>query len=171
MTSRYLHLEIDSPMAPPSAAELVALEDALGVPLPADFLAFLNVANGGRLDYSIDLPVPEDRRAICFYNLYSTRPPRPGRASPGRMLFELEGERTHKGVAREMLPFASDDGSSVLFLDLTREGGGRVVAFIEGLEGWSGQGFQSSLVTLGTSFEDFARQLYLNMEEEPFHSQ
>lgn len=163
-------LEVEDPLPAPTAEELAAVEAELGVPLPPEFVAFLAQANGGRLDYSFDVPVPGGALPVSFHSLHHTRRPSALRPSPGSMLHELSAERRTKGVARELLPFASDGGASVVFLDLTPEGSGRVVAYVEGLPGWDGDP-HSAFVVLAGSFAAFLERLYRNLEEPRLHGE
>lgn len=163
-------LEVEDPLPPPTAGEIAAIEEALGARLPPGFVAFLADANGGRLDYSFDVPAGGQTVPVSFHSLHHTRRPLPWKPSPGAMLHEIEAERRTKGVARELLPFASDGGASVVFLDLTPEGNGRVVAYVEGLPGWDGDP-ASAFVVLASDFAAFAAALYLNLEEPRRHSE
>lgn len=163
-------LEVEDPLPPPTPEELAAIETELGAPLPAEFVAFLALANGGRLDYSFDVPTPGGEVPVSFHSLHHTRRPSALRPSPGSMLHEIAVERRTKGVARELLPFASDGGASVVFLDLTPEGNGRVLAWVEGLPGWDGDP-RSASVVLAADFAAFVERLYLNLEEPRLHGE
>ncbi len=155
----------DDPLEPPTPAELAALEAAVGAPLPAPFVAFLATSNGGRLEYALDVPAGERELRVVFWSLFSTREPLPGLRANGKFLHELASERALKGVPHGYLPFATDGGASVAYLDLTPEGAGRVVGYIEGLPGWTGVP-ESAFVELAPSFEAFLHRLYRVFEEE-----
>ncbi len=163
-TDALRRLVVEEAKEPPTPEEIAAIEAALGAPLPAPFLEFLKVANGGKLDYSFDLARAGETLSLCFYTTYSTRRPRGWRPSPGTMLQEVATERADKGIAREILPFAMGGGSSVAYLDLTKEGNGRVVAYVEGLPGWTGDP-RSAWVTIAPDFPSYVAGLYLNLEE------
>lgn len=165
-TSRYLHLEIDAPKAPPTDEELSAIEDAVGGPLPKELLDFLAVANGGKLDYTFELPTEAGPFPLCFFSLYSTRRPFPGRAPSGLILHELEVERRLKDLRAGLLPIAADGGTSVLYVDLEPERCGRIVGYVEGLPGWDGT-TEGSFVDLAPGFSEFLSGLYLNTVDEP----
>ena len=165
-TSRYLHLEIDAPKAPPTDEELSAIEDAVGGPLPKELLDFLAVANGGKLDYTFELPTEAGPFPLCFFSLYSTRRPFPGRAAGGLILHELEVERRLKDLRAGLLPIAGDGGTSVLYVDLSPEGHGRVVAWVEGLPAWDGTA-EGCFVELSPSLPSFLSGLFLNTVDEP----
>ncbi len=168
--TRFRHLEIEDPLDPPTAEELAAVEEAVGARLPGPFVEFLATANGGRLDYSFDVPAGDGVLRMVFWSVLSTRRPLPGVPAHGKLLHEIEAERRLRGAGRHLLPFATDGGASVVYLDLSPEGYGRVVAFIEGLPQWTGV-LQSALVTLAPDFDGFVSALYLNLEEERFHPQ
>lgn len=164
-TARFLHLEIDSPKAPPTAEEVAAIEEAAGAKLPTALLDFLSAANGGKLDYTFELATEAGPFPLCFYSLYSTRRPSPGRAPAGLVLHELELERRLKGLRPGLLPIAGDGGTSVLYVDLAPGRYGRVVAWVDGLPGWDGtpEGCQ---VELAPSLPSFLSRLYLNTVDE-----
>lgn len=163
-------LLIDDPLDPPSEDEIRLLEREVGAPLPPPFRAFLDRANGGRLDYAFDVPAGERSLRIIFWSLFSTREPLPGLPAQGRFLHELASERALKGVPPGYLPFATDGGASVAYLDLSPEGRGRVVAYIEGLPGWTGAP-ESAFVELAPDFETFVSRLYFVLEEERPHQE
>ncbi len=164
--ARYLHLEIDAPKAPPTAEEIAAIEAAAGGPLSAELLDFLSVANGGKLDYTFELPTEAGPFPLCFYSLYSTRVPSPGRERGGLILHELETERRLKGLRPGLLPIAADGGTSVLYVDLAPERYGRIVAYVEGLPAWDGT-LEGCFVDLAPSLPSYLSGLYLNTVDEP----
>jgi len=163
---RFLHLEIDAPKAPPTPEEIAAIEAAAGASLPAELLDFLRAANGGRLDYTFELPTGAGPFPLCFYTLYSTRLPAPGRPPAGLVLHELEIERRLKGLRAGLLPIAGDGGTSVLYVDLAPESYGRVVAYVEGLPGWDGTP-EGSFVDLAPGLPSYLSALFLNTVDEP----
>ena len=163
--SRHPHVEVDSPKAPPTAEEVAAIEAAAGTPLPAELLDFLSEANGGKLDYSFELPTEAGPFPLCFYSLYSTRRPFPGRGAGGLILQELEVERRLKGLRPDLLPVAGDGGTSVLYVDLAPDRRGRIVAYVEGLPGWDGTP-EGCFVDLAPSLAAFLSALFLNTVDE-----
>lgn len=164
--ARFLHLEIDAPKAPPTEEELSAIEAAVGEPLPKELVEFLAVANGGKLDYIFELATEAGPFPLCFYTIYSTRRPFPGRAPGGLILHELEVERRLKDLRAGLLPIAADGGTSVLYVDLDRERYGRVVGYVEGLPGWDGTP-EGCFVDLAPGLAGFLSALFLNTVEEP----
>lgn len=163
---RHPHLEVEAPKAPPTAEEISAIETAVGERLPADLLDFLAAANGGTLDYTFELPTEAGPFPLCFYSVYSTRLPFPGRARGGLILHELEVERRLKGIRPGLLPLAADGGTSVLYYDLAAESRGRIVAYVEGLPGWDGTP-EGCFVDLAPGLHELLSGLYLNTVEEP----
>ena len=162
---RFPHLEVDAPKAPPTDEEIETIESAVGVRLPPDLLEFLAAANGGKLDYTFELPTEAGPFPLCFYSLYSTRHPYPGRSPAGLILHELEVERRLKGLRSGLLPIAADGGTSVLYVDLAPERSGRIVAYVEGLPDWGGTP-EGCFIDLAPSLDAFLAALYLNTIEE-----
>lgn len=163
--ARFPHLEVDAPKAPPTEEEIATIEGAVGEKLPPDLLDFLAFANGGKLDYIFELPTESRPFPLCFYSLYSTRHPYPGRSPAGLILHELEVERRLKDLRPRLLPIAADGGTSVLYVDLAPGRHGRVVAYVEGLPGWDGTP-EGCFVDLAPSLDAFLAGLYLNTVEE-----
>jgi hypothetical protein len=163
--ARFPHLEVDAPKAPPTDEEIAAIQRAVGEKLPSDLLDFLAVANGGKLDYIFELPTESRPFPLCFYSLYSTRHPYPGRSPAGLILHELEVERRLKGLRSGLLPIAADGGTSVLYVDLAPERSGRIVAYVEGLPDWGGTP-EGCFIDLAPSLDAFLAALYLNTIEE-----
>jgi cell wall assembly regulator SMI1 len=162
---RHPHLEVEAPKPPPTEEEIAAIEGAVGEKLPSDLLEFLSVANGGKLDYTFELPTEAGPFPLCFYTLYSTRRPFPGRAPAGLVLHELEVERRLKGLRPGLLPIAADGGTSVLYVDLDPERYGRIVAYVEGLPDWDGTP-EGCFVDLASSLTEFLSAVFLNTVEE-----
>ena len=155
MSEKYKHLEIDDAKGAPAPEEVAAIEALLGRPLPPDFLHFLSVANGAYLDYCVR--VPPDGAIVSFYDVFLA-----GRNEPGQhyatFIHEIEMERMHRGTPQEFLPFASDGSHAVVYLDLTREGNGRIVASLEGYV-WAG-GQDDGYVVLAPSFAGYIEMLF-----------
>jgi hypothetical protein len=53
--SRYRHFAIERAKPAPTDTQLAAIENLLGARLPASFRDFLRVANGGYLEYVVDV--------------------------------------------------------------------------------------------------------------------
>lgn len=163
---RFAHLLVETPTAPPTEAELAAISEAVGMPLPEELREWLAALNGGRLDYVFELATEAGPFPLCFYTLYSTRRPSPARAAAGLVLHELGMERRLKDLRPGLLPIAGDGGTSVLYVDLAPPGTGQVVAYVEGLPGWDGTP-EGCFVPVAPSLSAYAAGLYLNTVEEP----
>ena len=71
------------------------------------------------------------------------------------LLGELHNERQYKRLPKQVLPFAQGEGDVILYLDLTPEGNGRIVAFLEGLPAWAGKPQQGAFFEVAPSFAAF----------------
>ena len=162
---RHPHVEVEAPKAPPTAEEIGAIEAALGETLPGELLELFSVANGGKLDYTFELPTEAGPFPLCFYSLDSTRRPSPGRSPSGLVLHELDVERRLKALRPGLLPIAGDGGTSVLYVDLAPEGRGRVVAYVEGLPAWNGTP-EGCFVDVAPDLDAYLGALYLNTVDE-----
>lgn len=164
--ANYRHLEVEVFVGEPTAAELAAIEQKLGAKLPTDFVSFLQVGNGGYLPYLVDVPFDDTDQieVLSFCGLYGTRSRRPSQKDRETFLVEIDAERIYKKIPLEVLPIARDGGSSILFLDLTPEGAGRVIAFVDGLPAWTGSRQNSAFVELAKNFTEFVDKLYLEPE-------
>lgn len=149
----------------PTDAELQALEANLQTTLPDSFRAFLADANGGDLfGYALDIAHPEKPVSRCFSTLYGTKPRNPVNGF-GHFDKELELSREAAELPPQVLPFARDDSGCEIYLDLTEEGGGRVVAFVLGIPGHEEQPEDNAWVTVALSFEDFLKKLRVDVED------
>jgi len=162
---RYGHLLVDAPKGPPTDAEIAAIEEAVGAPLPEELREWLAAFNGGTLDYTFELETEAGPFPLCFYSLYSTRRPSPARPAAGLILHELEVERRLKDLRPGLLPIAADGGTSVLYVDLAPGRYGRIVAYVEGLPDWNGTP-EGCFVDLAPSLDEYLAALYLNTVEE-----
>jgi hypothetical protein len=160
--SRFRHLAIEGARPAPTCAELEAIETLLGAELPASFRAYLEVANGGYLEYAVDVDTGEGRtEPISFCGLFNAGP---GDFCDETFLGELRSCREHMKIPAGVLPFARDGGGSLVFLDLSSNGGGSVVGFIQGLPGWAGRRTESAFVKIASSFDEYVENLYLDRE-------
>jgi hypothetical protein len=157
MSKKFIHLEIEGAKGAPEPREIEAIEALLGMHLPQDFLDFLEIANGGYLDYCIRVP-PDDELSFC--QLYRAGKDDNGGYGWETFIGEIKVERQSKHLPREVLPFARDGGDSVVYLDLTPEGRGRVVAFLHGLPDWAGDRPNDGYVVLAPDFMSYTKLLY-----------
>jgi SMI1 / KNR4 family (SUKH-1) len=159
--ARYRHRIIYGSEDPPTAEEILALEDAVGAELPGDFKDFLEVANGGVLYYyevAINHRLGQER--MSFSRIFSTRKVPGVEGEWGTFLGELRSAREAFALPREVLPFALDGGGSILFLDLTEEGRGQVIAYVAGFPAWTGPR-QYKFLDVAPSFSDYVDELYV----------
>ncbi|KQU89800.1 hypothetical protein ASC78_21775 [Variovorax sp. Root318D1] len=140
--------------------ELAQLESVLGASLPRSFKQYLQVANGGYLEYVVEIATESgETEPISFCGLFST-------TSSGGEIFadEIALHRESMQMPIGILPFACDGGGSTAFLDLTPTGSGRVVAYVHGLPEWAGKRTQSALVELASSFDEYVAKLKVDRE-------
>ena len=155
MSEKYQHLEIYYAKAAPAPEDVAAIEALLGRPLPPDFLDFLSVANGAQLEYCVR--VPPDDKIVSFYDVFLAGKNKPGEHY-STFIWEIETEREHREIPKEFLPFASDGSHAVVYLDLTPEGNGRVIASLYGYV-WTG-GQDDGYVVLAPSFAGYMEMLF-----------
>lgn len=160
MSEKYQHLEILDAKGAPATEDVAAIEALLGRPLPPDFLEFLSVANGAQLEYCVR--VPPDNKIVSFYDIFLAGKNKPGEFY-STFIHEIEIEREQSEIPKEFLPFASDGAHAVVYLDLTPEGNGRVVASVEG---WVWTGHQDDgYVVLAPSFAAYIELLFKYEDE------
>lgn len=136
------------------------MEEALGASLPGSFREFLRAAGGGALEYVFDVPTPRGgTEPMTFGAIFSTHA-----SDPENLLRELASARELIKVPPGVLPFARDGGGSVVYLDLSPEGGGRVVAFLDARPAWTGRERASGFVELATSFDAYVEKLRIDRE-------
>jgi hypothetical protein len=75
---------------------------------------------------------------------------------------EIRSAREYQKVPPGVLPFARDGGGSLVYLDLSPEGRGRVVAFVEGLPEWTGRRTESAFIELASSFDEYVIKLRID---------
>lgn len=160
--TRYRHLAIEGAKAPPSESQLRAIEDELGAELPLSFQQYLDVANGGYLEYIIDIPTGTGQfEALSFCGLFSADI---GTFCDETFIGEIRSGREYKKIPNGVLPFARDGGGSIVYLDLSSAGNGRVVAFVEGLPSWAGKRTESAFIELASSFDEYVDKLKVDLD-------
>jgi hypothetical protein len=160
--TRYRHLAIERAAPAPSGGQLRAIEALLGAQLSASFREFLDVANGGYLAYVIDVPVGDGKtEELSFGSIFSANE---GTFCDGTFVGEIRSGREYIKIPAGVLPFARDGGGSMVYLDLSTDGAGRVVAFVEGLPGWTGRRTDSQFVEIAASFDEYVDKLRIDRE-------
>jgi hypothetical protein len=157
----FRHLAFESADPAPSTADVARVEGLLGAELPQSYRDFLAVGNGGNLEYVVSVAFPdghvEDMSFGAFFTLGSS-----GRRE--RAMDELLRARKGYKIPPGVLPIARDGGGSILFLDLTTEGQGRIVAFVEGLPAWTGRRAESGFIEVAPSFDAYVAALRIDKE-------
>jgi hypothetical protein len=155
---RYRNTFAFGPFAAFRAEEARALEDEIGRPLPPEYVAFLEVANGGSLEYVARVP---GGRALGFSALYRLGRDDNHEYGPGTLLGayrRLPGTVFATALAaagltvRSLLPVARNGRGDRLLLDLSPEGNGRVLA-VGGLTGHVAADFHGYLDALAIDEE------------------
>jgi hypothetical protein len=158
--SRFRHLAIERAKPAPTEEQIRAIEALLGARLPASFREFLCVANGGYIEYVIDVPMGGGTtEPLCFCGIFSAEK---GTFCDETFLGEIRAGREYSKIPAGVLPFARDGGGSIVYLDLSDEGHGRVVAFVEGLPEWTGLRTESTFIELAPSFDEYVDKLHID---------
>lgn len=168
--TQYRHLALDGAKPPPTAQQIAAIETLLEAPLPPAFLAFLQVANGAYADYACDVPDGEGGVEKMGFNTFFSA--EDGDFCDETLVGEIRAARQHLAMPAQILPFARDGGNSMVFLDLTPEGGGRVLSYVQELPGWTGRRAHG-FIALAPSFDAWLDSLYIDRDtvlEELEHS-
>ena len=156
--TRYRNIFIKDSAGAPTAAEIEAIEQELGARLPADYLDFLQVANGGSTDFSARVPPPHGE-PILLAVVFSTHADARDSYSSETILGEIETAREIWQIPPQVLPFGSEGAECEFFLDLTPEGNGRVVVYLAGLPAWTGRRPDDAFVPVANSFTEFIDSL------------
>ena len=159
--TRYRHLAIEGAKSPPSESQLRAIEDELGAKLPRSFKEYLTVANGGSLEYFIEIPTRSGTtESLSFCGLFSADI---GTFCDETFIGEIRSSREYQKIPSGVLPFARDGGASIVYLDLSSEGNGRVVAFVNGLPEWTGLRTESTFIEVASSFDEYVDKLQIDL--------
>ena len=159
--TRFRHLAIERAQPAPSKEQLAAIESLIGAPLPASFREFLQVANGGYLEYVFDVPLGDGKsEPLSFCSILSAEE---GDFCDETFVGEIRSCREYQKTPPGVLPFARDGGGSMVYLDLSPEGSSRVVAFVQGLPEWTGLRTESEFVVLASSFDEYVAKLRIDL--------
>jgi hypothetical protein len=166
LARQYRGLVIFGPFGPVHPEEISALESETGQAIPPAYRSFLEVANGGTLEYSIRVPPGPEGEPIGFSNLHLL-----GRDQHGEYGWEtLLGEyrrlpgswlAQHLPVAT-LLPIARTGGDDQVFLDLAPDRYGQVLGFVHGLPEWTGLRTRNLSGVLADDFDAYLDGLFID---------
>ena len=156
MHAFYHNVVFDNVSRPARPDDIAALEVALGVKLPGDVVDFLSVVGGGECAFSVDVTLKDGSTHTITL--------REWHGFEGRTTFEqaLDFARETFQLPREVLPFANLNWQDFVFLDLTDEGGGRVVMFVMGQPAWIGRNPEPEFVVVAGSLTELLDQMSLD---------
>src|SRR4029453_15941452 len=121
------------------------------------FRDFLRVANGGYLEYVIDVPTGTGKtEPLCFCSLFLAAE---RTFFDGTLIGEIRSAREYLKIPQGVLPFARDGGGSIVYPDLSPKGNGGVVAFVTGLPEWAGTRPESGFIEVASSFDEYVAKL------------
>ncbi|MGI4789400.1 MAG: SMI1/KNR4 family protein [Janthinobacterium lividum] len=158
----FRHLVIEDARVPVDVDEIAAIEAELGAVLPSSFLDFLNAASGGTVEYSVRIPPTSEGDEMMFCDIFHAGRDRQGEHGDGTLVGEIRGHRRFLGLPPGVLPFARDGGDSTVYLDLTKEGAGRVIAWVHGMPAWTGHRLDDGWVTVASNFDEYVSLLQLD---------
>lgn len=157
----YRGLVVFDPALPVGAADVVALEGSLGVSLPAGYRSFLEACNGGELLYDLRVPdLPGGR--VMHFTMHRLSQVQPGHYSLDEEFKTVQNCFWADTLPKPALPIATAGGGDTLYLDLSDEGAGRLVAFLFQRPAWTGLPTSQGLVPVAESFEAFLSRLRLD---------
>ncbi|WP_027482897.1 SMI1/KNR4 family protein [Deinococcus pimensis] len=156
MHAIYRNVVFDNVSRPASPEDIASLEVALGASLPRDVVEFLSVVNGADCAFSMDVTLADgSSRNVALQEWY-------GVEGPTTFEHALDFVRETFQVPREVLPIANSNAQHFFFVDLTEQGGGRVVAFVQGQPGWTGRNTAPEFVTVANSLMELLDELSLD---------
>ena len=153
------------PFTPFTQESLDLLQAELGIPLPEQYLAFLQANHGGTVEYSVKLPPGEQGEPICFSDWFTLEPGASGAYSWGSVLGEwrLAKDAHHSNeLPDDLLPIARDGGGSTLYLRLGSDHRGEVWAFVHGLPAWAGGSMTDSFGPVAKSLDEYLDSLFVD---------
>lgn len=159
--TQYRHLAIQGAKPAPTAQQIAAIETLLEAPLPPAFLAFLQVANGAWFDYTCDVPDGDGGVEKMGFNTFFSADA--GDFCDETLVGEIRAGRENMDMPPRILPFARDGGNSMVYLDLTEEGAGRVLAYVQELPEWTGKRAHG-FIELAPSFDAWLDSLYIDRD-------
>jgi hypothetical protein len=166
LARQYRGLVIFGPFGPVHPEEISALESEIGQAIPPAYRSFLEVANGGTLEYSIRVPPGPEGEPIGFSNLHLLGRDQHGEYGWKTLLGEyrrLPGSwlAQHLPVAT-LLPIARTGGDDQVFLDLAPDRYGQVLGFVHGLPEWTGLRTRNMSGVLADDFDAYLDGLFID---------
>lgn len=156
---------VRGPFASFTQESLDLLQAELGLPIPDQYLAFIQANHGGTVEYSVKLPPGEHGEPICFSDWFSLEPNAGGAFSWGSVLGEwrLSKEAHHSSeLPEDLLPIARDGGGSTLYLRLGPDHAGEVWGFVHGLPAWAGGSMTDSFGPVANSLDEYLDSLIVD---------
>jgi hypothetical protein len=115
------------------------------------------------LQYVVDLPTGSGKlEPLCFGSIFSADE---GTFCDETFAGEIRSAREYAKIPQGVLPFARDAGGAVVYLDLSYEGNGRVVALAIGLPERTGLRPESAFIELASSFDDYVAKLRTDRDD------
>ncbi len=156
---KYRNIEIDeSEISPAGESQIEKLRSLVGRALPASFEEFMLKA-GGRTIESYGFKIDPFEGTFAFpiiYSLYEN-------FGQFFLIDKILQARKEKQLPKEVVPFActlngADDGE--MYLDLTDDGGGRVLVFASGKPEWTGRNTEDDWLDVASSFNAYLKLLF-----------
>ena len=125
----------------------------LGTRLPDSFREFLRVAHGGYIEYDVDVPLEGGRAEVMsFCQVFDLN----------ELQEEIQRWQELSHIPKAVLPFARSGGGSAVFLDVSKDRHGVVVALVEGMPAWTGLRPESAFIKVASSFDEYVDKLHIN---------
>jgi hypothetical protein len=157
----YGNVELDRPdwdYSAPATYDVAALCDQIGAPLPEPFLEFLRVAGGCSMTW-YGFKISPYAGTFAYPHVYSLRTVGGGY----KLLDELQEMRGRfEEIPREIVPFACASigpWDGFLYLDLTHEGAGRVMAYAVAKPAWVGRNTADAHLEVAGDIDEYLRLL------------
>ena len=155
--------------APPTKQQLAYLEHLVGAPLPPAYVEFLQFSNGGHPQlnsFFIEVRAEGYREQWSVDNFFSISSDDPDVEDTDEVLWRYN--HRNDTLTQEFLPIADNGIGDTIYLDLTREGHGRVVLCARERPAWARGALPASdvLLPIAASFEEFIDLLTLNPDLE-----
>lgn len=166
LARRYQGLVIFGPFNPVHPEEIRALESEIGQAVPLAYRRFLEVANGGTLQYSVRVPPGPEGEPIGFSDLHLLGRDQHGEYGWGTLLGEYRRLpqswlAEHLPVA-SLLPIARTGGGDQVFIDLAPDRYGQILGFIHGLPEWTGLRTHNLSGVLADDFDAYLDGLFID---------